>query len=83
MFLKFWKIPAVKTTLELLSTEAGARLSSQIAVLNSFLENFQGGLQAHLKKTSHGYVIGKFPKFLLRFVSRTNFITPINKLKIS
>ena len=52
------------------------RLSSQIAVLNSFLENFQGGLQVHLKKTPHGYVTGKFPKFLLCFVSRTNFFTP-------
>ena len=44
------------------------RLSSQIAVLNNFLENFQGGLQAHLKKTPHGYVTGRFPKFLLCFV---------------
>ena len=57
------------------------RLSCQIAVLNSFLENFQGGLQAHLKKTPHGYVTGKFPKVLLRFVSRTNFITP-TRLKL-
>ena len=57
------------------------RLSSQITVLNSFLENFQGGLQAHLKKAPHGYVIGKFPKFLLHFVSRTNFITP-TRLKL-
>ena len=57
------------------------RLSSQIAVLNSFLENFQGGLQVHLKKAPHGYVTGKFPKFLLRFVSRTNFITP-TRLKL-
>ena len=56
-------------------------LFSQIAVLNSFLENFQGGLQVHLKKTPHGYVTGKFPKFLLRFVSRTNFITP-TRLKL-
>ena len=50
------------------------RLSSQIAVLNSFLENLQGGLQAHLKKAPHGYVTGKFPKYLLRFVSRTNLL---------
>ena len=56
------------------------KLSSQIAVLNSFLENFQGGLQAHLKKTPNEYVTGKFPKFLLCFVSRTNFFTP-TKLK--
>ena len=49
------------------------RLSSKIVVLTSFLENFQGGLQAQLKKTPHGYVTGKFPKFLLRFVSRTNW----------
>ena len=40
-------------------------IASQIAVLNSLLENFQGGLQAHLKKTPHGCVTGKFPKFLL------------------
>ena len=57
------------------------RLSSQIAVLNSFLENLQGGLQAHLKKAPHGYITGKFPKFLLRLVSRTNFITP-TRLKL-
>ena len=52
------------------------RLSSQMAVLNSFLENSKGGQQAHLKRTSHGYVTRKFPKFLLPFISRTNFITP-------
>ena len=52
------------------------RLSCQVAVLNSFLENFQEGPQAHWKRTPHGHVTGKFPKFLLRFVSRTNFITP-------
>ena len=51
------------------------RLSSQIAFLNSFLENFQGGLQVHLKKAPSEYVTGYSPKFLLRFLSRTNFIT--------
>ena len=58
------------------------RLSSKIVVLTSFLENFQGGLQAQLKKTPHGYVTGKFPKFLLRFVSGANFITP-TRLKLA
>ena len=50
------------------------RLSSQIVVPNSFLENFQGGLQAYLKRAPYGYFTGKFPKFLRHFISRTNFI---------
>ena len=49
-------------------------LSSQIAVINFFLKNFQGGTQLHLKRTRHGYFTGRFPNFLLHCFLRTNFI---------
>ena len=39
-------------------------LSFLIAVLNSLMENFQGGLQVYLKWTLRGCFTGKFPEFL-------------------
>ena len=40
-------------------------LSFLIAVLNSLMENFQGGLQVYLKWTLRGCFTGKFSEFLL------------------
>ena len=56
-------------------------LSSHIAAINFFLENFQGGLQLYVKRTPHGYFTGKFPNFLLHRFLRTNLINT-TKLKL-
>ena len=65
--VKYWKIPEIKFTVEFLFTEAGATgsPSSLIVVLNSLMENFQGGLQMYWKWTLRGCFTGKFPEFLL------------------
>ena len=96
VFLKFWKIPAIKITLELLSNQnsyfrtAYQNSYFRTAYLEALLQNscpkqlsgkLPGRSASALKKTPHGYATGKFPKFLLRFVSGTNFITP-TRLKL-
>ena len=77
---KFPKL-LLPTTLGFFYRSRHYSLSSQIAVLNSILENFQGGLQVYFKITPHGYFTGKFPKLLLPIFLRTNFIKT-TRLKI-